>query len=89
MSASFTITAILFVIRSLLHRRYLHSMVLCVIVGNGLQERLSVVTEGYSLGIEFGLVWSSGPQGAAVVFILLFIVIVMDLTGLKTPRKDW
>lgn len=88
MSASFTITAIPFVIRSLLRRRYLHSMVLCVIVGNGLQERLSVVTEGYSLGIEFSLVWSSGPQGAAVVFILLFIVIVMDLTGLKTPRKD-
>lgn len=63
-------------------------MFLCVIVGNGLQERLGVVTEGYSLGIEFGLVWSSCTQGAAVVFVLLFIVIVMDLTGLETPRKN-
>lgn len=63
-------------------------MVLCGIVSNGLQERLSMVTEGYSLGIEFGLVWSSCSQGAAVVFILLFIVVVMDLAGLQTPRED-
>lgn len=63
-------------------------MILCGIVSNGLQERLSVVTEGNSLGIEFGLVWSSCAQGAAVVFILLFIVVVMDLAGLQTPRKD-
>lgn len=67
---------------------YLYSMVLCGIVSNGLQERLSVVTEGYSLGIKFGLVGSCCAQGAAVVFILLFVVVVMDLAGLQTPRKD-
>lgn len=90
MNASFRVKAIpvLFVLGPLLCWRYLHSMVLCGIVSNGLQERLSVVTEGYSLGIEFGLVWSSCAQGAAVVFILLFIVVVMDLAGLQTPRKD-
>lgn len=88
MNASFRIKAIVFVLGPLLHKGYLHSMVLCGIVSNGLQERLSVVTEGYSLGIELGLVWCCCAQGAAVVFILLFIVVVMDLAGLQTPRKD-
>lgn len=88
LNASFRIKAILFVFGPFLRWRYLHSMVLCGIVSNGLQERLSMVTEGYSLGIEFGLVWSSCSQGAAVVFILLFIVVVMDLAGLQTPRED-
>lgn len=66
---------------------YLHSVVLSVVVSNGLQERLCVVTEGYSSGVEFGLVWSSCTQGAAVVFILLFIVVIVDLTGLQAPRE--
>lgn len=66
----------------------LHSVVLGVVVSNGLQERLGVVTQGYSLGIEFGLVRSSRAQGAAVVFVLLFIVVVMYLAGLQTPGKD-
>lgn len=62
-------------------------MVLSVVVSDGLQERLCVVAEGYSAGVQFGLIWSGGTQGAAVVFILLFIVVVVDLTGLQTPRE--
>lgn len=82
MNDYFRIKVIVFVTGPLLWWRYLHSMVLCGIISNGLQKRLSVVTEGYSLGIEFGLVWSSCAQGAAVVFILLFIVVVMNLARL-------
>lgn len=66
---------------------YLHSVVLSVVVCDGLQERLCVITEGYSAGVKFGFIWSGGSQGAAVVFILLFIVVIMDLTGLQTPRE--
>lgn len=61
---------------------YLHSVVLSGVVSNRLQERLSMVTQGYSLGVEFSLVCSSCAQGVAVVFILLFIIIVVDLAGL-------
>lgn len=63
-------------------------MVLSVVVSDGLQERLCVVAEGYSTGVQFGLVWSGCTQRAAVVFILLFIVVVVDLTGLQTPREN-
>lgn len=66
---------------------YLHSVVLSVVVSYGLQERLCVVTECYSSGVQFGLVWSGCTQGAAVVFILLFIVVVVDLTGLQAPGE--
>lgn len=62
-------------------------MVLSVVVSNGLQEGLRVVAEGYSPGVEFGLVWSGCTQGTAVVFILLFIVVVVDLTRLQAPRE--
>lgn len=63
---------------------YLHSMVLSVVVSNGLQERLCVIAESYSAGIKFGLIRSGCAQGAAVVFVLLLIVVVVDLTGLQT-----
>lgn len=66
---------------------YLHSVVLNVVISNGLQERLCVVAEGYSLGVEFGFVWSGCTQRAAVVFILLFIVVVVNLTGLQASRE--
>lgn len=62
-------------------------MVLSVVVRNSLQERLCVVAEGYSSRIEFGFVWSGCTQGAAVVFILFFIVVIVDLTGLQAPRE--
>lgn len=87
MTASFSFTATLFGLGSLLPCLYLHSVVLSVVVSNGLQERLCVVAEGYSSGVEFGLVWSGCTQGAAVVFILFFIVVVVDLTGLQAPRE--
>ena len=67
---------------------YLHSVVLSGVVSDGLQERLRMVTEGYSSGVEFGFVWSGCSEGGAVVFILLFIVVIVDLTGLKTPREN-
>lgn len=66
---------------------YLHSVVLSVVVSNSLQERLCVVTEGDSSGVEFGFVWSGCTQRAAVVFILLFIVVIVDLTGLQAPGE--
>ncbi len=67
---------------------YLHSVVLSVVVSNSLQERLRVVAESNSSGVEFGLVWSGCTQRAAVVFILLFVVVVVDLTGLKASGED-
>lgn len=66
---------------------YLHSVVLSVVVSNSLQERLCVVTEGYSAGVKFGLIRSGCAQGAAVIFILLFIVVVVDLTSLQTSGE--
>lgn len=87
MTESFSFTATLPHCFALLPRLYLHSVVLSVVISNGLQERLCVVAEGYSSGVEFGFVWSGCTQGAAVVFILLFIVVVVDLTGLQAPRE--
>lgn len=66
---------------------YLHSVVLNVVVSYGLQERLCVVAEGYSAGVKFGLIWSTCTQGTAVVFILLFVVVVVNLTSLKAARE--
>lgn len=66
---------------------YLHGVVLSVVVSDGLQERLGVVTQSGSAGVKLSLVWSACSQGAAVVFVLLFVVIVVDLTCLKATRK--
>lgn len=66
---------------------YLHSVVLSVVVCDGLQKRLCVVAEGYSAGIEFGFIWRGGTQRAAVILVLLLIVVVVDLTGLQAPRE--
>lgn len=67
--------------------RYLHSVVLSVVVGDGLQERLRVVAEGYSAGVEFSFVWRGGAQRAAVVLFLLLVVVVVDLAGLQAPGE--
>lgn len=67
--------------------QYLHSVVLSVVVGDGLQERLRVVAEGYSAGVEFGFIWGGGAQRAAVVLVLLLVVVVVDLTGLQAPGE--
>lgn len=77
-----------FAFESLLSCLYLHSVVLSVVVSYGLQKRLCVVAECYSSGVEFGFVWSGCTQGAAVVFILFFIVVIVDLTGLQAPREN-
>lgn len=66
----------------------LHSVVLSVVVGDGLQERLCVVAQGDSARVEFGFVWRCGAQRAAVVLVLLLVVVVVDLTGLQAPRED-
>ena len=87
MSAVCSFTATLFGFGLLFLWPYLHSMVLSVVVSDGLQERLCMVAEGESSGVEFGLVWSRCAQGTAVVFVFLFIVVVVDLTGLQAPRE--
>lgn len=46
MSAACSFTATLFGLGSLLLWLYLHSVVLCVVVSDGLQERLCMVAEG-------------------------------------------
>lgn len=84
MIASFSITAA--ELRCLVLGQYLHSVVLSVVVSYGLQERLCMVAEGYSTGVEFGFVWSSAKR-AAVVLVLFLIVVVVDLTGLQAPRE--
>lgn len=66
---------------------YLHSVVLSVVVSDGLQKRLSMVAERYPVGVKFGFIRSGCTQGATVVFILFLIVVVVDLTGLKATRE--
>lgn len=85
MIASFSITAA--ELRCLVLGQYLHSVVLSVVVSYGLQERLCMVAEGYSTGVEFGFVWSGSAERAAVVLVLFLIVVVVDLTGLQAPRE--
>lgn len=62
-------------------------MVLSGVVGDGLQERLRMVAEGYSAGVEFRFVWRGGAQRAAVVLVLLLVVVVVDLAGLQAPGE--
>lgn len=66
----------------------LHSVVLGVIVSDGLQEGLGMITQGDSAAVEFGFVWCGGPRRAAVVLILFLIVIILDLTRLKTTEEN-
>lgn len=66
----------------------LHSVVLGVVVSDGLQEGLGVITQGDSAAVEFGFVWCGGPWRAAVVLILLLIIIIVDLTRLKTTKEN-
>ena len=63
-------------------------MVLGGVVGDGLEEGLSVVAEGDPAGGQLGLVGRPGAQGAAVVLVLLLIVVVVDLAGLEAPGED-
>lgn len=85
MIASFSIMAA--ELRCLVLGQYLHSVVLSVVVSYGLQERLCMVAEGYSTGVEFGFVWSGSAERAAVVLVLFLIVVVVDLTGLQASRE--
>lgn len=62
---------------------HLHIVVLDVVVGQRLQERLGVVAQGAPVGAEAGLAGGGAPGGAAVVLVLLFIVAVVDLAGLQ------
>lgn len=66
----------------------LHSVVLRSVVSNGLQERLCVVTECDSARVQLGFIGCGGPRRAAVVFVLLLVIVIVDLTGLKTSAKD-
>lgn len=66
----------------------LHSVVLGVVVSDGLQEGLGMITQGDSAAVEFGFVWCGGPRRAAVVLILFLIVIILDLTRLKTTEEN-
>lgn len=63
-------------------------MVLGGVVSDGLQKGLGVITQSDSAAVEFGFVWSGGPWRAAVVLILLFIIIIVDLTRLKTTEEN-
>lgn len=66
----------------------LHSVVLGGVVSDGLQKGLGVITQSDSAAVEFGFVWSGGPWRAAVVLVLLFIIIIVDLTRLKTTEEN-
>lgn len=67
---------------------HLHVVILNVIVSNGLQECLGMVTQGSSMGAEPGLAGRSAPRRAAVVLVFLLIVTVVDLAGLQASRED-
>lgn len=67
---------------------HLHIVVLDVIVCNGLQESLRMITQGPSVRTQSGLADGCAPRRATVVLIFLFIVAVVNLAGLQTPRKN-
>lgn len=67
---------------------HLHVVVLNVIVSNGLQECLGMVTQRPSVGVEPGLAGWSAPWRATVVLIFLLIVAVVDLASLQASRED-
>lgn len=63
-------------------------MVLDVIVSNGLQESLGMVTQGPPVGAKPGLAGRSAPRRATVVLIFLLVVAVVDLAGLQASGED-
>lgn len=64
------------------YQTHLHIMVLDVIVSDGLQECLRMITQGPSVRTQSGLADGCAPRRATVVLIFLFIVTIMNLTGL-------
>lgn len=67
---------------------YLHSVVLHIVVSDGLKERLRMVTQRDPARVQLGLIGCSGPWRAAVVLVLLLVIVIVDLTGLKTSAED-
>lgn len=67
---------------------HLHIVILDVVVSDGLQECLGMVTQGPSVGAESGLADRSAPRRATVVLVFLLIVAVVDLAGLQASRED-
>lgn len=61
---------------------HLHIVILDVIVSNGLQECLGMITQGSSVGAESGLAGRSASRRATVILIFLLIVAIVDLAGL-------
>lgn len=77
--------AVLFEDYRMLSQKYLthlHIVVLDVVVSDGLQECLRVITQGPSVRTQSRLADGCAARRATVVLIFLFIVAVVNLAGL-------